>query len=68
VIEINRVMSEKLREKENDLQRLVAAWQIDWDQLDISDRIASGAYGVVWRGLYLGKIPVRLSFSLSLYN
>jgi len=53
--------------KSLDMQLMRAAWNIDWDQIDLEkEPIASGSYGAVYRGILSGKfeIAVKLFYKM----
>jgi len=48
--------------KSMDMQLMRAAWNIDWNQIDLGKRepIASGSYGAVYRGVLSGKFEIAV--------
>jgi len=57
-------MGRQHKDDVDDLQRMTAAWQLSWSDVECIEPIARGSSGEVWRGLYRRKweVAVKMMF------
>lgn len=51
-----REKEEELEERDRDLHLMSNAWVLNWNDVELKERLAEGGYGEVWKGTYRGQL------------
>lgn len=50
----------ELASRDHDLKLMANAWRLEWEDIELTQKLATGSFGEVWRGLYKIKLDVAV--------